>query len=74
MNYETGVGGAAQLNYSNPVSRYLWVLIQMLLWLAVVVGILQPNMRRRQAHQKFEIPVMPPVVTLSGTNSETVES
>jgi len=74
MHYETGVGGAAQLNYSNPMSRYLWVLIQMLLWLAVVVGILQPNWRRRLARQKFEIPVMPPVVTLSGTNSETVES
>jgi hypothetical protein len=74
MHYETGVGGTAQLKYSNPVSRYLWVLIQFLLWVVVVLGILQPNMRRRQARQKFEIPVMSPVVSLSSANSETVES
>ena len=74
MHYETGVGGSAQLKYSNPVSRYLWVLIQFLLWVVVVLGIVQPNMRRRQARQKFEIPVMSPVVSLSSANSETVES
>lgn len=74
MHYETGVGGTAQLKYSNPMSRYLWVLIQFVLWIVVVLGILQPNMRRRQARQKFEIPVMSPVVSLSSANSETVES
>ena len=74
MHYETGVGGTAQLNYSNPLSRYVWVVMQLLLWAIVVVGILQPNWRRRQARQRFAIPEMQPVVSLMGNNSETVES
>jgi hypothetical protein len=74
MHYETGVGGLAQLNYSNPLSRYLWVVMQLLLWAIVVVGILQPNWRRRQARQQFAVPEMQPVVSLSGNDSGTVES
>lgn len=74
MHYETGVGGTAQLNYSNPVSRYLWIIMQLLLWASVVVGILQPNLRRRQVRLKFAAAEMQSVVSLSGNNSETVES
>lgn len=74
MHYDTGAAGTAQLSYSNPVSRYVWVFMQLLLWVVVVIGVLQPNWRRRQARQKFDLVEIPAVVSLSGGHSETVTS
>jgi preprotein translocase subunit SecG len=65
MHFETGDGGLARLSYSNPLSRYMWVLLQVFLWLVVVLGILQPNFRRRSRRQQFELPETTPVVSLS---------
>ena len=74
MHYETGVGGTAQLNYSNPLSRYLWVIMQVLLWAIVVIGILQPDWHRRRSRKKFDVSEMPPIVYLLDEVSGTVES
>jgi hypothetical protein len=74
MHYDIEVGGTGQLNYSNPLSRYVWVLIQLLLWVAVVVAIVKPNWRRRQTRKKYDLPEIPPVVSLSGDGAETVQS
>ena len=74
MHYDIGVGGTGQLNYSNPLSRYLWVFVQLVLWAIVVVGIVKPNWRRRQTRQRFDLPEIPPVVSLSGNSAETVQS
>jgi hypothetical protein len=65
MNFETGSGGIAKLNYATPFSRYVWVLLQVLLWAVVALGVLQPKWRARRAQQKFELPVSKPVVVLS---------
>ena len=65
MHFETGDGGSARLSYSNPLSRYVWVLLQVFLWLVVVLGILQPNLRRGSRRQQFELPETTPVVSLS---------
>jgi hypothetical protein len=43
----------------------MWVLLQVFLWLVVVLGILQPNFRRRSRRQQFELPETTPVVSLS---------
>jgi hypothetical protein len=74
MHYDIEVGGVGQLNYSNPLSRYIWVFIQLMLWVAVVVAIVKPNWRRRQTRKKYDLPEIPPVVSLSGNGAETVQS
>jgi hypothetical protein len=74
MHYDIEVGGTGQLNYSNPLSRYIWVFIQLMLWVAVVVAIVKPNWRRRQTRKKYDLPEIPPVVSLSGNGAETVQS
>lgn len=65
MHFETGDGGNARLSYANPLSRYIWVLLQVLLWLVVVFAVLQPNVRRGSRRQKFELVDATPVVSLN---------
>ena len=65
MHYETGNGGVAELHYANPLSRYIWVLLQALLWVLVGLGVLQPKWRGRRAGQKFELSESTPIVVLS---------
>jgi len=40
--------GSGRLVYDNPVTRYLWVLLQMILWLIVVLALFQPRFFRRR--------------------------
>jgi hypothetical protein len=65
MNFETGSGGIAELKYATPLTRYIWVLLQVLLWAFVALGVLQPKWRGRRAGQKFVLPESTPVVVLS---------
>jgi hypothetical protein len=65
MHYETGNGGVAELQYRNPLSRYIWVLLQTLLCVLVGLGVLQPKWRGRRAGQKFELSESTPIVVLS---------
>jgi hypothetical protein len=65
MHYETGNGGVAELHYATSLSRYMWVLLQLLLWALVGLGVLQPKWRGRRAGQKFVLPESTPIVVLS---------
>ncbi|MEY4247034.1 MAG: hypothetical protein RIS69_581, partial [Actinomycetota bacterium] len=65
MNFETGSGGIAELQYATPFTRYIWVLLQVLLWAFVALGVLQPKWRGRRAGQKFVLPESTPIVVLS---------
>jgi len=42
MTFESSAG-SGRLVYDNPVTRYLWVLVQMILWAIVLVALFQPR-------------------------------
>jgi GT2 family glycosyltransferase len=42
MTFESSAG-SGRLVYDNPVTRYLWVLLQMILWAIVLVALFQPR-------------------------------
>lgn len=58
--FDVGTGGVATLRYSTPISQYLYVLIQFVLWLLVMLAVFDiGRIRRRLQHvRKTEVVVV----------------
>jgi hypothetical protein len=42
MTFESSAG-SGRLVYDNPMTRYLWVFLQMILWIIVLLALFQPR-------------------------------
>ena len=49
MAFDIEVATEGTLRYSTSITRYIWVVVQGLLWLVVIVAIVQPRQRSRAA-------------------------
>ncbi len=67
MAFDASRGGAVSLDYSTPFSRYVWILVQIALWLVVAAGLFEPLRRRRGRAEE----VGPPVIQLSNDEVPT---
>jgi hypothetical protein len=63
MSTEIAAGGRATLDYDSPLSRKLWVALQVLLWVIVIVAVAQPRRLRRRVGGVDGAPIM----TIGGT-------
>ena len=54
MTFESSAG-SGRLVYDNPMTRYLWVFLQMILWIIVLLALFQPRFfGRRHSHMSLE--------------------
>ncbi|MBU3689300.1 MAG: hypothetical protein B7C54_11250 [Acidimicrobiales bacterium mtb01] len=58
MSFDASAGGNVSLAYSSPITRLLWIIVHIALWIAVFVGVLQPARRRRGRAENVDSPVM----------------
>ena len=63
MSTEIAASGRATLDYDSPLSRKLWVALQVLLWVIVIVAVAQPRRLRRRVGGVDGAPIM----TIGGT-------
>lgn len=57
MTFESGAG-SGRLVYDNPVTRYLWVFLQTILWIIVLLALFQPRFLRRRINPTLLEPVV----------------
>ena len=57
MTFESGAS-SGRLVYDNPVTRYLWVFLQTILWIIVLLALFQPRFLRRRINPTLLEPVV----------------
>jgi hypothetical protein len=67
MSFDASAGGTVSLDYSTPITRYLWIVVHIGLWIVVFVGVLQPVRRRRGRAENVDSPV----ISLSSAESDS---
>ncbi|MBM3800509.1 MAG: hypothetical protein FJW18_10605 [Actinobacteria bacterium] len=58
MSFDASAGGTVSLDYSTPVTRYLWIVIHSALWIVVFAEVLRPVRRRRGRAESVDSPVI----------------
>lgn len=54
MYFDVPEGGTVSLAYSKPITRQIWVVLQVFLWGAVVIAAVQPRLRRKRVAYSLE--------------------